>query len=319
MKNCQLLILFLLMGMAGSLQGQTVLQKNVKLTIRSGTVGELLTALGSTEGITLSYSSGMISLARRVMLSGKELTVEDHLKSILAGQPLRFFEKENKIFIVFDESSPVKKKATISGYVTDNRSGERLTGASVYNPLTREGTTSNTYGFFSLTLDRDTVSLSISHAGYLPHEVQLFLEKDTIIMPVLEQHVVINEIVVLNTEAKKDAANRTIPGKVVMPVSMIKSLPALMGEADVLKSLQLLPGVQAGNEGTNGLNVRGGSMDQNLVLLDGIPVYNASHAFGLFSIFNADAVHNVELLKGGFPASYGGRLSSVVDVQLRGG
>jgi outer membrane cobalamin receptor len=104
-----------------------------------------------------------------------------------------------------------------------------------------------------------------------------------------------------------------------MPVHQIKALPVLLGEADVLKSLQLMPGVQSGSEGTSGLYVRGGGPDQNLILLDGVPVYNASHLFGFFSVFNADAISSVKLIKGGFPARYGGRLSSVIDIRMKEG
>lgn len=319
MSTCRILSVFALLCFSLCGSAQTVLGKPVKLVQQSGTAGELLAALGSMEGITLSYSSGVISLAQRVTLSGKEATVEEYLKSILKKQPLRFFEREGKIFIVFDEASPLKKKATISGYISDKKSGERLIGASVYSLNKRQGTTSNTYGFFSLTLDADSTMLTISHAGYLLQTENLVLIKDTVLSLSLEQNIVVNEIVVVNAENKKNSQSRTLTGRVNMPANMIRSLPALMGEADVLKSLQLLPGIQAGNEGTAGLNVRGGSADQNLILLDGVPVYNASHVFGLFSIFNTDAVHNVEVLKSGFPASYGGRLSSVIDVQFKEG
>jgi outer membrane receptor for ferrienterochelin and colicin len=128
----------------------------------------------------------------------------------------------------------------------------------------------------------------------------------------------VNPVVVVSLEEKQNPQNRP-GGKTVVSSRTIKSLPAFMGEPDVLKSLQLLPGIQAGNEGTSGLQVRGGSADQNLILLDGVPVYNATHAFGLFSVFNADAVNTVEVLKSGFPASYGGRLSSVIDVRMKEG
>lgn len=299
--------------------GQSLLDKPVRLPLQTGTVGQLLTALGNIEGVTLSYSSGVISMAKKAELTGKEVVVADYLQLIIKNQPLRYFEKDGKIFIVYDERSPYKKKATISGFITDKKSGERLIGASVYSINRKQGTTSNTYGFFSLTLEADSTALVISHAGYLMQINSFLLIKDTVLSPALEQNVVMNEIVVVNAENKKDAQNRTLTGRVKLPVTMIKSLPALMGEADVLKVLQLLPGIQAGNEGTAGLNVRGGSADQNLILLDGVPVYNASHLFGLFSIFNADAVHNVEVLKSGFPASYGGRLSSVIDVQFKEG
>lgn len=319
MKYRYLIILVFLAGLHTACRGQSVLQKQVQLPLHSGTVKEMLTALGRIEGVTLSYSSGLISMAKQVQLTGEERTVEDHLRSILKNQPLTFLEKEGKILIVYDPRSPHKRKATISGYISDKKSGERLIGASVFVPASRLGTTSNKYGFFSLTLDADTVSLLVSHAGYLPGFASLSLTEDTVLQLTLEQNVVVNEIAVVNAESKTMAQNRTLTGRVNMPARMVKSLPALLGEADVMKALQLLPGIQAGNEGSSGLVVRGGSADQNLILLDGVPVYNASHAFGLFSIFNADAVHHVEVMKSGFPASYGGRLSSVVDVQMKEG
>jgi outer membrane receptor for ferrienterochelin and colicin len=313
------LLLLLLLCLSHYAYSQNILNRPVRLSRQGGTVGELLAELNTKDSVSLSYSSGIISLTRKIELTGRELTVEDHLKSILKEQPVKYVEQNGKIFLVFDEKSPFKKKITINGYITDKKSGERLMGASVYALSRRQGTTSNTYGFFSLTLDRDTVELLVSHSGYVSVSNKMFLEEDTVIDFALEQNIVVNEIVVINAESRRNSQNRTLPGKVNVPASLIKSLPSLMGEADVMKALQLLPGIQAGNEGTTGLNVRGGSADQNLILLDGVPVYNASHVFGLFSIFNADAVHNVEVLKSGFPASYGGRLSSVVDVQMKEG
>lgn len=313
------LLLLLLLCLSQYAYSQSILNRPVRLLRQGGTVGELLAELNTKDSVALSYSSGIISLTKKIELTGREVTVEDHLKSILREQPVKYIEQNGKIFLVFDERSPFKKKITINGYITDKKSGERLIGASVYALTRRVGTTSNAYGFFSLTLDKDTVDLLISHSGYLSVANRLFLEADSTMNIELEQHIVVNEIVVVNADSRRNTQNRTLPGKVNVPASLIKSIPALMGEADVMKTLQLLPGIQAGNEGTTGLNVRGGSADQNLVLLDGVPVYNSSHVFGLFSIFNADAVHNVEVLKSGFPASYGGRLSSVVDVQMKEG
>jgi hypothetical protein len=310
-----MLLLFLLIS--GACQSQTLLNRPVKLPMQQGKAGELLNELNRASGITFSYSSEVIDLEKNIRLTGQEKLVEDFLKTILKDQAVRYLEQNGKIFILAVE--PVKKKFTLKGYVTDAKSGERLIGTSFFVTDTKQGTTSNAFGFFSLTLEVDSLELVISHAGYNPESRRLIFRQDMELNIGLEPRITMNEIVVVNAEARTNTQNRTIPGKVNVSSSLIRSIPAIFGEADVLKSLQLLPGIQAGNEGISGFNVRGGSADQNLILLDGVPVYNASHAFGLFSVFNADAVQNVEVLKSGFPASYGGRLSSVIDVQMKEG
>ena len=279
--------------------------------------GEFLSDLNKLSGIVISYSSEVVDLDKKVQLNGNERTVEDVLRSILRTQTLRIVEQNGKVFLV--PGTPVKKKFTVSGYINDRESGERLIGASVFVPSKNAGTTSNLYGFFSITLEQDSLQLQTTYAGYLPLSNVISLQTDTVLNISLERNIVINEMVIVNAEGKRNTQHRTLIGKTDVSPALIKSMSTLMGEPDVLKTLQLLPGIQAGNEGTAGLNVRGGSADQTLILLDGVPVYNASHAFGLFSVFNADAVNNIEVLKGGFPASYGGRLSSVVDVHMREG
>ncbi|HEX2629412.1 MAG TPA: TonB-dependent receptor plug domain-containing protein [Chitinophagaceae bacterium] len=314
----QLLILVLLcMGCQSN--SQSLLGLPVKIHKQSGTVGELLAELDKHDGVSLVYSSSYISLGKMIQLTGREQTLEDHLTTILKDQPVKWIEQGSQVLLIFDERSAYRKKITISGFISDSKSGERLIAASVYALNRKVGTTSNSYGFFSLTLDRDSINLIISHSGHVAIPLSFFPQEDTVVQLSVEQHVVVNEIVVVNADARRNTQNRTVPGKMSVPVSMIKSMPALAGEFDVMKTLQLLPGIQAANEGSSGLNIRGGSADQNLVLLDGVPVYNATHAFGMFSVFNADAVHNVDVLKSGIPASYGGRLSSVVDVQLKEG
>lgn len=315
MVKTRLLLLFLFIS--GVCQAQTVLKTPINLQRKAGTVGEFLDDLNKLPGIVISYSSEVVNLSKHVQLTGLEKTVEDHLTTVLRSQPLKFVEQHGKIFLV--PESPAKKKYTLRGYITDRESGERLIGASVYIPSKRAGTTSNAYGFFSITLEQDSLEVHTTYAGYFPRIVPLDLQQDLEVNIAMERNAGITEMVVVNAEGKKNTRNRTLVGKTDVPSSLIKSSPSLLGEADVLKTLQLLPGIQAGNEGSNGLNVRGGSPDQNLILLDGVPVYNASHAFGLFSIFNADAVNNIEVLKSGFPASYGGRLSSVIDVHMKEG
>ncbi len=209
------------------------------------------------------------------------------------------------------------QNVTISGYITEKKSGERLIGATVYIPEKNAGTTTNTYGFYSITIPASDITMRASYIGYAGFSKTISLKQNMELNIELEQSKDLKEVVV--TGKKEAIHERTQMSSIDIPIQTIKSLPAFLGEVDVMKALQLLPGVQAGNEGSTGIYVRGGGPDQNLILLDGVPVYNASHLFGFFSVFNADAIKSVELVKGGFPARYGGRLSSVVDINMKEG
>lgn len=225
------------------------------------------------------------------------------------------------IFIIFIASCNLgafAQKYTISGYVTDKASGEHIFSANVYDMRTKQGTTTNEYGYFSLTLDADSVNLSISFVGYAAFTSDIYLTSDLNLNIQLDPNIMLAEVVILDKKSD-EIVKSTQMSMIEMPIHQIKALPVLLGEADVLKSLQLMPGVQSGSEGSSGLYVRGGGPDQNLILLDGVPVYNASHLFGFFSVFNTDAISNVKLIKGGFPARYGGRLSSVLDIRMKEG
>ena len=210
------------------------------------------------------------------------------------------------------------QKVTISGTVKDKTSGEHLIGASIFSLRSLQGTTTNNYGFYSITLPRDSVSLRISFVGYQTQLIKLDLTTDTTMNIELDNGAVLSEVVI-EGNSEDAIQNTTRMGTIDIPIAQIKKMPAFLGETDVLKVLQLLPGVQSGTEGSSGLYVRGGGPDQNLILLDGVPVYNASHLFGFVSVFNADAINHVELIKGGFPARYGGRLSSVIDISMKEG
>src|SRR5690606_14678296 len=159
----------------------------------------------------------------------------------------------------------------------------------------QQGTTTNHYGFYSITLPQDSVVLRFSYVGYESRVITFFLSKDTTINIPLVSGSTLAEVVISAT-AEDQIQETTRMGTIDIPLHQIKSMPALLGEVDVLKVLQLLPGVQSGAEGSSGLYVRGGGADQNLILLDGVPVYNASHLFGFFSVFNADAINHVELV-----------------------
>ena len=224
------------------------------------------------------------------------------------------------ILLLLVSSIPLAaQQYTISGYITDSDSGEALIGANIVDFKTNSGTISNTYGFYSLTLPTDSVYLTLSYIGYQTQSYALLLNQDIQLNIQLSPSVDLETVEVVASADADPIEERTQMSTVSIPIREIKKLPAFLGETDVLKALQLLPGVQSGGEGQSGLYVRGGSPDQNLILLDGVPVYNASHLFGFFSVFNADAIRDVNLIKGGFPARYGGRLSSVLDINMKEG
>lgn len=207
----------------------------------------------------------------------------------------------------------------LSGYITDADNGESLIGASVYIQENGQGTVSNEYGFYSLTLEKGSYSVIASYLGYQEQTVMIELsqnvKQDFELKLEGEQ---LDEIVV--TAEAEDRNVRDVQMSVnKLDIRTIQKIPSLLGEQDVIKSIQLLPGVTTVGEGAAGFNVRGGSIDQNLVILDEAPVYNSSHLFGFFSVFNPDAVKDVKLYKGGIPARYGGRLSSILDVRMKDG
>ena len=208
---------------------------------------------------------------------------------------------------------------TLSGFITDSQSGEKLIGANLFVHGLNTGTVTNNYGFYSLTLPADSLYLTISYIGYEPRNFSMDLTQDIELNVELVPEAITLDGVEIVAERIEDRVASTEMSVVDVPITEVKKLPVLFGEADILKAIQLLPGVQAGSEGSSGLYVRGGGPDQNLILLDGAPVYNASHIFGFFSVFNPDALQNVKLIKGGFPSRYGGRLSSVLDISMKEG
>lgn len=207
---------------------------------------------------------------------------------------------------------------TISGYVEDSRSGEKLIGANIYDKRTYKGTVTNSYGFFSLTLPKDSVEIIISYVGYRQQSLPVFLDENISINFEISPSVDLKEVEITSSQSEK-IQEQSQMSSIMVPMEQIKNLPVFFGEKDVLKILQLLPGVKSGGEGSSGIYVRGGGPDQNLILLDGVPVYNVAHLFGFFSVFNPDAINSVQLIKGGFPARYGGRLSSVIDIRMKEG
>ena len=213
----------------------------------------------------------------------------------------------------------IKTNYTISGFIKDSLNGETLIGATIAVKGKSKGISSNQYGFYSITLDEGNYTLICSFIGYQPKIIEIKLGLiQQLNFDVLPKINLSQEVVV--TAKKRDANVKNAQmGKFTLPIEQIKSIPAFLGEVDLLKTIQFLPGVRNAGEGSAGIYVRGGGPDQNLILLDDAPVYNTGHLFGFFSIFNADAIKNVSLIKGGMPAQYGGRLSSVLDISMKEG
>jgi hypothetical protein len=215
--------------------------------------------------------------------------------------------------------SKAQDKFTISGTVTSQKTGETLIGASVRIVNTSFGTSSNEYGFFSITLPAGTYTIEITSIGLAPTIQQITLSKNIKIKALLSDASAQMDEVTIRSAPRGRSITSPQMGVEKLTMNEIKGIPALFGERDILKAIQLLPGIQSAGDGNSGFYVRGGAADQNLILLDEAPVYNASHLLGFFSTFNPDAVKDVTVYKGGMPAQYGGRLSSVVDVTMNDG
>ena len=224
-------------------------------------------------------------------------------------------------------SANLQTRHTLNGYVKDSLSGELIIGATIAVNLQEthtisqsRGVSSNQYGFYSITLDPGKYILNISHVSFLPIQVEIDLSADKQLnFDLVPKSSAISEVIVYANRRRDANVKNAEMGKIDISSDRIKNIPAFLGEVDILKAIQLLPGVRNAGEGNAGFYVRGGGPDQNLIMLDDAIVYNTGHLFGFFSIFNSDAIKNVSLIKGGMPAQYGSRLSSVLDVAMKDG
>jgi len=220
---------------------------------------------------------------------------------------------------ILTASLQAQKKYTVSGFVKDSETGESLPSANVVVLETKQGASTNTYGFYSLSLNEGTYTVSVSYLGFQEYTQKVTLKSDQRININLQpKSIQAKEVEITDTRIGNNLQT-TDMGRVEVSVEEMKKLPAFFGEVDLVKIVQLLPGVKNAGEGNTGLYVRGGGPDQNLVLLDEAVVYNAAHLLGFFSVFNSDAVKTVDLHKGGMPAQYGGRLASVLDISMKEG
>jgi hypothetical protein len=215
--------------------------------------------------------------------------------------------------------NPASKLLTISGYVKDGSNGEALIGATVYVRELKNGISTNQYGFYSLSMATGRYTIDFSYVGYQTVSKELDLKDKTVLTVELPNEAQQISEVIIKSDRPQDKIKRAEMSINKLETKTIKKIPALLGEVDVIKAIQFLPGVQSSSEGSSNFSVRGGGTDQNLILLDEATVYNASHLLGFFSVFNNDAVKDVKLYKGDIPAAYGGRLSSLLDVRMKEG
>ena len=208
---------------------------------------------------------------------------------------------------------------TISGYVTDPANGENLIGVCVQAVGTNKGVTTNNYGFYSLSLPKGEYSIAVSYLGYQTIDTSIVLKNNVIYHAGMHEQTQALEEVVVTANSDREKVRKASMGVETLNMKSISNLPVVFGENDVLKVVQLMPGVQPSSEGSSGFNVRGGNYDQNLILLDEAVVYNPGHLFSFISVFNDDAINSMTLYKGTMPAEYGGRTSSVLDISMKEG
>lgn len=316
MKNILLTLTILtLLLRANTVLSQTKSSHLITTKQEHYTFNDLLSLIKDQTGYNATYPSESQLESKKVYLGKKSYQLEFILDKICLQLQLKY-----KIIgqqVAFKKIPP--KKITISGYIKDKRNGEDLIGATCYIKELKTGTVTNPYGFYSLSIPSGYYTISFSFLGTKTQTQLIKLEKDTKLNIELDaDNLQMKEIVVRGDNANKNV-ERSEMSVVKLPASTIKKLPALMGEVDLIKTVQMLPGVKPAAEGSSGFSVRGGNPDQNLLLLDEAPVYNASHLLGFFSVFNNDALSDIKLYKGDMPASTGGRLASFLDIRMKNG
>lgn len=304
------------------------LEKKITIISRNQSLGEIIRKIGDEGKIFFSYNPQSIPLDLKITIKAKNKPIREILDLVLKKNGIVYFITESQVVLKMNQKEEINKnkekipspgKHTSSGYLKDKATGEVLIGANVYVHDLHIGTTTNGYGFYSLTLPSNTYQLTFSYIGYKDVEVTIDLEKDKISTIEMEEtSLPIKEIEIQGKNKQEETRNNSLD---VFRFSSktLSQLPGFAGDLDIIKSLQAVPGVISYGDGSSLFYVRGGNSDQNLILIDEAPIYNPSHLFGFFSVLAPDAINEMTVFKGGFPARYGGRLSSVIDIKAREG
>ncbi len=316
MKNLSTTILLLLTVLYSYSQNNN-LNKKISVSFNNITLTDAFVQIEKKSDISFAYNSSLKELKQKITKKYSEKPVNYILDDILKNTSLEYKLIGNKITIY--KKKQKSSSITISGYIYDTKNGEVLIGCSIYDPVNKMGATTNVYGFYSLTVPKNkNNTIVFSFIGYESQKIDLSVLKnkqDIRLVPVLNE---LAEVVVSTTRINDKVISNKM-SVIKLNTKEINSIPAIGGEVDVLKAITLLPGVKQGVDGSSGFYVRGGGPDQNLILLDGVPLYNPYHLWGFLSTFNSDAINNIEITKGAFPARYGGRLSAVLDITTKDG
>jgi len=291
---------------------QTLLESRFNFQANDLSIEDALLQLSEKANCNISFNSNYFKDHQRVTISSDYQTLQYFLKICLKNTAYTFQQEGNSIYLV-GVAPPIY---TISGFVEDSLSGERLVSATIYDKQSGKGTITNEYGFYSLSIPKGASTLSFSYLGFQSRDYQILIKKDLELTIGLNASITLAEVVV--SDSKMQVASNVGENK-APSLQQLTQFPSLGGESDILKYFQNLPGVQSGSDGFGGMQIRGGETNQNLVFLDGVPIYNPTHSLGLFSIFNSQTIKSATLYKGSFPARYSGRLSSVMDIRTREG
>ncbi len=317
MKNYFFILLFSLLYFSAT--AQNVLDRTLNFKAKNESLEDVLYALTEAAQVNISFSNSILPTDKKVSILVKRKTVRYILTEILINTNLKFtLSIDNRILLVEKPKPPPSPRLTINGYLLDGDSGEPLIGAAIQDTISGKGTFSNAYGFYSLTLPSGERLLKISYLGYQSRREKLTLYQGQSINFELTPTITLAEVIIYASDASFSSGPEKI-GTEEIYLKQLKNAPGIAGESDVVRAAQQMTGVQSGADGYGGFTVRGGNVDQNLVLLDGVPVYNASHTLGLYSIFNPATVSRTKVVKGVFPARYGSRISSVLDVRTKEG
>ncbi len=299
--------------------GQNVLPDEVEISYfcKHKPLKTVLNELSQKSKVSINFNPRRIPGNSKVTISAKKQRLGTILNVILNSRRCKYEIIGNQIVISRNKLKDKDRDLTISGYLSDDLSGEMLVGANVYLFDKSKGTQTNEYGFYSITLNKGTKRMYYSYLGYTQLIEEIYLQQDTVLDVSLKPDVLLNEVIILDDVENQEEPNTFSESK--LNIDRILTSNSLGGEGDIIRLIGMMPGVSSGADGLGGINVRGGSADQNLVLLDGVPVYNVGHALGVFSIFNSNVIKNAKLIKGNIPARYGGRLSSVLDIRTREG
>jgi len=313
----------LLIGLSNILQAQVTIPDEliVDYTARDKPLREVLFELCQQAEVTIAFQEEVIPGDSLINFTVKEEKLGVVIDYLLTRHSVKYKIVGNQIVLFKDPYRKSNDKITISGYLRDLETGESLISANVYVYDKSLGTVSNEYGFYSFTIPKGLQRVHYSYLGYQITVKELKLSKDTVVNVSLDPVHLLNEIIITDTKIipKEPKVASQPPAVDVLPLQRLNSFLPVGGEPDIMRLAYTLPGVTSGADGFGGMSVRGGSTNQNLILFDGIPVYNANHLFGLFSIFNSNVIKSAKIYKGAFPSHYSGRLSSVVDIRTRDG